>query len=112
LKLLFDNNLSVRIIQAVDNFFPGSKHVADLQVNQFTDRQIFEFAGKNEFTVITKDKDFYHLVNTLGPPPKIVWIAVGNCSNQQAIDTVVKRKQQIAEFIKSTRSLFVINSIS
>jgi predicted nuclease of predicted toxin-antitoxin system len=30
---------------------------------------------------VTKDRDFIDLVERLGPPPKIVWITVGNTSN-------------------------------
>ena len=54
--------------------FPGSKHVSDLQIDHYSDRQIFDFAGKNQFTIVSKDKDFYHILNTLGPPPKVVFL--------------------------------------
>ncbi len=31
--------------------------------------------------VVTKDIDFLHLLERLGPPPQVVWITCGNTSN-------------------------------
>lgn len=109
MKLLFDNNLSINLPRTVVSNFPDSKHISELAIERSTDRQLFDFAGKNNFTIVTKDKDFYHLLNTLGPPPKIVWLSIGNCSNKKVIELFAKHQKQIAEFIKSSRSLFVIN---
>lgn len=30
---------------------------------------------------MTKDKDFADLVQTLGPPPQVIWLTFGNTSN-------------------------------
>jgi predicted nuclease of predicted toxin-antitoxin system len=109
LKLLFDNNLSIKLPSAVVALFPESKHVSDLAFESRSDRSIFDFAGKNGFTIVTKDKDFYHLVNTLGPPPKIVWLSVGNCTNEKVLEILSRHQPQVVDFIKSSRSLFVIN---
>ena len=109
LKVLFDNNLSVKLPQAVSEFFPDSKHVTELKIERFTDQEIFKFAGKNQFVIVTKDRDFYHLLNTFGPPPKIVWLSVGNCRNNKVVETIKGHAKQIQEFIKSNRSLFVIS---
>jgi predicted nuclease of predicted toxin-antitoxin system len=32
---------------------------------------------------MTKDRDFVLLVETLGPPPQVVWITCGNTSNER-----------------------------
>ena len=32
--------------------------------------------------MMTKDRDFVELLERLGPPPKVIWITVGNTSNQ------------------------------
>lgn len=90
--------------------FPGSMHVLNLNLEFKSDRQIFDFAGKNDFTIVTKDKDFYHLVNTIGPPPKVIWLSLGNCSNQNLLSILLKNSKAVLEFIKSNRSLFVISS--
>jgi len=74
LKLLFDNNISVKVPVIFAEEFPGSCHLFDLNIHLETDRWIFEYAKKNDFTIVTKDKDFYHLLNTLGSPPKVIWL--------------------------------------
>ena len=38
------------------------------------DREIWDFAGKENFIIVTADADFYELAAALGPPPKIVWL--------------------------------------
>jgi predicted nuclease of predicted toxin-antitoxin system len=111
LKLLIDNDLSVNIPQEVEPFFQGSKHVTEVGLDRLTDKQIFHYAGKNDFIILSKDKDFYHLINTYGPPPKIVWLRVGNCNNRLLIETIVKNCPSIIEFIRSSRSLMIIDSI-
>jgi predicted nuclease of predicted toxin-antitoxin system len=73
LQLLFDNNLSVVLPELLQPEFPGSAHVSALRIDHFSDRQIWQYALENQFTIVTKDKDFYHLANTLGNPPKLIW---------------------------------------
>jgi predicted nuclease of predicted toxin-antitoxin system len=31
---------------------------------------------------MTKDRDFLHLLCEQGPPPQVIWLRVGNSSNQ------------------------------
>jgi len=45
------------------------------------DKTIFEAANKKADVIITKDKDFINLLERQGPPPKILWITIGNTSN-------------------------------
>ncbi|MBD0376740.1 MAG: DUF5615 family PIN-like protein [Flavisolibacter sp.] len=85
MKLLFDNNLSVFLPDAVKVHFPGSMHVSDLGIDPFSDRELWHYAQMHQFTIVTKDKDFYHFVTTLGHPPKLVWLAIGNCKNSEVI---------------------------
>ncbi len=47
------------------------------------DRQIFLAAREAGAIVLTKDSDFVDLVLRLGPPPAILWITLGNSSNQR-----------------------------
>ena len=49
-------------------------------LQQANDRRIFSAAREANAVVITKDQDFVHLLNQLGPPPQVVWITCGNTS--------------------------------
>ena len=39
---------------------------------------------------MTKDRDFLHLLFEQGPPPQMIWLRVGNSSNQ-ALQAVLLR---------------------
>jgi len=61
MKLLFDNNLSHKLVARVNDLFPGSTHVMTENLDESEDQIIWEFALKNQFIIITKDVDFNEL---------------------------------------------------
>ena len=44
MKLLFDQNISFRLIRKIAHQFPDAKQVRHLQLEDFTDFQIWEYA--------------------------------------------------------------------
>lgn len=46
-----------------------------------TDEAIFAAAREADAVVMTKDRDFLSLLDAQGPPPRVIWITVGNTSN-------------------------------
>jgi predicted nuclease of predicted toxin-antitoxin system len=108
LKLLFDNNLSVKVIDAVQEYFPGSAHVYDLNIAHLSDHEIWEYARKKSFTIVTKDKDFYYLATAKGHPPKIIWIIAGNCRNEEMIKILIRGKTDIVKFLKNKKDLLIL----
>ena len=78
MKILFDQNISFRLIRKINDIFPLAKQVRELNLENSTDRQIWEFAKENDYTIITFDADFYDFSIVWGHPPKIVWIRTGN----------------------------------
>jgi predicted nuclease of predicted toxin-antitoxin system len=78
MKLLFDENLSFRLVQAITQLFPTSVHVTRTVLASGTsDRTIWEYAEQNGFAIVTADGDFVALANTLGHPPKVILLE--NC---------------------------------
>ncbi len=59
MKLLFDQNISFRLIKQIIDLFPNSKQVRELGLENFTDSEIFDFAKKNQFSIVTFGADFY-----------------------------------------------------
>ena len=108
MKLLFDNNLSVLLPEAVKAYFPDSRHVSDLGIDQFSDRELWHYAQMHEFTIVTKDKDFYHLAITLGYPPKLVWLTIGNCKNSEVIELIVNHQNGIKQFISGGKGVLIL----
>ena len=74
MNLLFDENLSRKLISRLSGLFPRSTHVALEGLGGASDRQVWEFARIQGFVIVTADADFYELVTTFGPPPKVIWL--------------------------------------
>lgn len=55
--------------------------VARLGYLHADDETIFRAAGVAGAVVMTKDSDFVRILEAEGPPPRIIWVAVGNSSN-------------------------------
>ena len=55
--------------------------VRDLGLREAKDREIFLAARQAGAVVMTKDRDFVRLVEELGTPPQVIWLACGNTSN-------------------------------
>jgi predicted nuclease of predicted toxin-antitoxin system len=80
LKLLFDENLSSRLVGALADQFPDSSHVNLVGLASATDQEIWAYARDHRFAVISKDDDFRSLSLVNGAPPKVIWLRIGNAS--------------------------------
>ena len=78
MRLLFDQNLSPELPSLLQELFPGSLHVIDLDLDAADDNAIWECAKLHGCIVATKDKDFEDLSEFMGHPPKIIRITLGN----------------------------------
>ena len=83
MKLIFDQNLSNDLVRRLADLFPGSTHVKTLGMMQSDDSTIWAFAREHGFVIVSKDSDFQQRSLVLGPPPKVVWLRVGNCPTIQ-----------------------------
>lgn len=79
MKLLFDHNLSPRLVTRLADIFPDSNHVYNLDMEQADDREVWTYAQANNFIIVTRDSDYNELLVVYGSPPKVIWIRRGNC---------------------------------
>ena len=99
MKLLLDQNISHRLVDKINSLFPGSEQVRRLGFENKPDKNIWDFARKKDFTIVTFDSDFYDMSLLLGHPPKVIWIKVGNLTTKN-IELIIKEKtDQIKYFI-------------
>lgn len=98
MKLLFDQNLSPRLVNRLADLYPDSQHVSFIGLDQADDRAVWEYANQNDFTVVTRDSDFSDLSILRGFPPKVVWIRRGNCSTNQIEEILRSHYQDIIQF--------------
>lgn len=108
MTLLFDHNISRKLISKIVDAFPGSAHISAFNLQKSDDKQIWEFAITNGFTIVSKDNDFHQLSFLYGPPPKVIWIQRGNCSTLE-VETILRTKVgEIKAFHDDRRAAFLI----
>jgi predicted nuclease of predicted toxin-antitoxin system len=99
MRLLFDHHLSRKLVGRLENQFPDSSHVAFHRLADAEDVDIWDFAGREGYTIVTKDSDFNDLSALCGAPPKVIWVRIGNCTTAEA-ETVLRRyAHAIANFL-------------
>ncbi|MBF2708691.1 DUF5615 family PIN-like protein [Flavobacterium soyangense] len=101
MKLLFDQNISFRIISKIKLNFPDAKQVRQLGIENYSDIEIWKFAKENEYTIVTFDGDFYDLSNFKGFPPKIIWLRFGNTKTDFIANIINSRHSIIKDFVNS-----------
>ena len=80
MKLLFDQNLSHRLVDDLATEFPASAHVRDVGLASALDAEVWDYAAAEGFAIVSKDADFQQRALLYGHPPKVVWLRVGNAS--------------------------------
>ena len=93
MRLLFDQNLSARLVGRLADCYPGSEHVRDAGLASADDATIWAYAAEHALTIVSKDSDFHQRSLLEGPPPKVVWVHIGNCTTSD-IESVLRRHQQ------------------
>lgn len=58
-----------------------ARHVMELDLLETPDHEIFTHARASGSVIISKDEDFVRLLEQYGPPPRVVWVTVGNVRN-------------------------------
>ena len=99
MKLLFDQNISFRVASKLQAHFPGCGQVRELKLENKTDREIWNFAKSENYTIVTFDADFYDLATLFGHPPKVIWLRMGNTSSEHLIAVLQSHADIIRSFV-------------
>jgi predicted nuclease of predicted toxin-antitoxin system len=54
-KLLFDHNLSPALINRLKDLYADSSHVYNLNLDQVPDTEVWQYARREDFLIVTKD---------------------------------------------------------
>lgn len=108
MRLLFDQNLSRRLVAELAPILPDSAHVGALGLDTATDREIWAYAGEHGYLIVSKDSDFRQLAFLLGPPPKAVWLRAGNRSTSVIAELLRSGADIIARFAASEEEALLV----
>jgi predicted nuclease of predicted toxin-antitoxin system len=110
MKLLFDHNLSPRLVNRLGDIYPNSQHLFNLKLDTAEDSVVWQYAGEHEFMIVTKDSDFSELSLLKGFPPKIIWIRIGNCTTNDVESLIRSHTEEINEFgRKSSLGILILS---
>ncbi len=86
-RLLFDENLSVRLVERLKDVFPDSAHVMELGLAQ------------------SLDSDFADMAAVLGAPPKVLWLRCGNKATSIVEELLRRHAESVRSFAEDPEAL-------
>jgi predicted nuclease of predicted toxin-antitoxin system len=109
-----DHNLPKVLAAFIYNEYQlSAKSLLDLgfetQADEFIYAKAIEYSSN--IVIITKDKDFVQLLQHKGAPPKIIWITIGNCTNDQIKDLFIKHFSTAVTQLLTNDLVEISNSI-
>jgi predicted nuclease of predicted toxin-antitoxin system len=107
MKLLFDENLSPRLVWLLVDLFPNSIHVRDVGLKAAEDPLVWDHAKNNGLLLVSKDSDMHQRSFLFGHPPKVVWVRLGNCSTREVEALLRKNLANIKEFYENKYASFL-----
>ena len=100
MKLLFDQNISQKLVRELKDVYPRLNHVYLLGMHTAADEEVWNYARTKDFIIVTHDSDFYERSLLYGFPPKVIWLRTGNTSTQNIKRLLLKHRESIQLFSK------------
>lgn len=107
MKLLFDENLSPKLVRLLADLFPDSLHVRDVGLKAEDDPVVWTYAADNGLMICSKDSDMHQRCFVFGYPPKVVWVRLGNCSTSDVEGLLRENFGAITEFYDDEYASFL-----
>lgn len=108
MKLLLDENLSRRLVPFLQNDYPDSTQVTLIDLETASDLDIWKYAQKNTFVIVTRDADFYELsLHYQNNAPKVIWLRISNTSKNDVLKLLLNNKKFIEEQLLNKGKLCV-----
>ena len=90
MRLLFDENLSHKLVRLLADLFPDSMHMREVGLKAADDPLVWEYAKNNGLMIVSKDSDMHQRSFVFGYPPKVIWVRLGNCSTSD-VERLLRR---------------------
>ena len=99
MKLLFDNNLSNKLVARLADIYVGSTQTRLIGLARAADPEVWFYARTHGYVIVSKDNDYAELAILRGSPPKVVWLRLGNCSSSAVEQLLRENVAVMAEFV-------------
>ena len=107
MKLLFDQNLSFKLCDALADLFPSSSQIRLLGLERADDREVWVYAKTNGYTLVSQDADFAEMASLLGPSPKVIWLRCGNQPTSVVAHILREQAAAIDAFAQDSDAAFL-----
>jgi len=102
MKLLFDENISYRIVKKLKLTNSECIHNSRTPLNHAcSDHKIWDYAKSHDYIIVTFDEDFKDLINLYSFPPKVILLRMGNSGTTFLTSTIQNKMPEINSFAKS-----------
>ena len=98
MKLLLDENISQRLVVLLSSTYPDCTHVELILERGGSDTSVWEYARVNGCVIVSKDNDFRQRAFVLGPPPKVIWLNIGNARTSAVVALLTANLERIERF--------------
>jgi predicted nuclease of predicted toxin-antitoxin system len=111
-KWLVDAQLPPSLCDWVRERNDDAIHVSEISDGlSLQDETIWNLAKREEFVIISKDRDFFERSIVFGSPPQVVHLDVGNCSNEKLYSLLHQHWGEIRYAIRKEKSLIVVSKM-
>ena len=107
MRLLFDQNLSSRLLTILADLYSGSTHVRNEGLETADDDTVWEYAARHGFAIVSKDADFHQRSFLLGAPPKVIWIQRRNCVTAEIVAILREHHADMLAFAEDETAAFL-----
>jgi predicted nuclease of predicted toxin-antitoxin system len=107
-RFLIDENLSPKLVVALQSTYRGTTHVEPLGLRGRLDSDVWTAAREGGFAILTKDDDFAGMSVLFGPPPKVVQVRAGNIDTSVVIALPLEHAGRIAAFEREPETSLLV----
>jgi predicted nuclease of predicted toxin-antitoxin system len=109
MRLLLDANLSWRLTTTLAASCGACAHVDHIGLSiPAKDIEIWDYARKNNYIIVTHDSDFCNLLSIYGFPPKVVLLKKGNTDKKTTYSLLLSCQSFIEDLDKNDYGLLEI----
>jgi predicted nuclease of predicted toxin-antitoxin system len=107
-RFLIDANLPVALSAHLIAASHNSIHVLELPGLSLPDRAIWDLAGAQNRTIVTRDSDFVRLVEAQPSGPAVIWIRLGNVRKKALLARLAADWNEITRRLEAGQRLIEI----